>query len=113
MNYCTDYLGMTPKEALELFCQKHRQDGYATENGVIANCIKKYMEEDSFSKEEHEIEAQQYRESLEDLEAGKRWLKSDMSDLETRMDDLKREIIKFLDEKIVEFKEKVFEVDNK
>ena len=50
---CTEYDGMTPREALEVFSSKYYREGDTTENGVIAKVILDYFEE-VVSKEDYD-----------------------------------------------------------
>jgi len=67
---CTEYLGMTPEEALKVFSDKHYSEGDTTENGVIAKMILDYFEE-VVSKEQYdelENEVDELRGRLSDIE---------------------------------------------
>ena len=67
---CTEYLGMTPREALEVFSDKYYGEGDITENGVIAKVILDYFEE-VVSKEDYDElndENDELRSKLSDIE---------------------------------------------
>lgn len=64
---CTEYIGMTPREALEVFSDKYYRDGDSTENGVIARVISDYFDE-VVSKEEHNRRMRDLEDQIDELQ---------------------------------------------